>query len=187
MDSALEYHITIKELPVRERPRERLRDYGPSALSTPELLAIILRTGTARENVLTLAQGLLADLKGLEGLANASFPELQNRHGIGEAKAAQLLAALELGRRLAMAKPDERPRITSPADVRNLVLAEMAHLEQEELWVILLNTKNQVLGVEKLYRGSLNASTIRIGELFKAAIRANCAAVILVHNHPSGD
>ncbi|MFQ6014805.1 MAG: DNA repair protein RadC [Anaerolineae bacterium] len=174
-------------MPVSERPRERLQHYGSGSLSTTELLAIILRTGVGGQSVIDLAKGLLAQFGGLTGLARASFSELCAKHGLGVAKAAQLKAALELGRRLLIESPGERQQVKSPADVANLYLLEMGVLEQEELRVILLDTKNRLLAAHTVYRGSLNTSLIRVGELFREAIKANCAAIIVVHNHPSGD
>jgi DNA repair protein RadC len=183
----LEYHATIKELPVSERPRERLLHAGASALSTAELLAIILRVGVGGESVLTVSQRMLARFDGLPGLARASITELTAEHGIGDAKAAQLKAALELGRRLLVASPAERPQVRSPSDAAQLLMAEMSLLDQEHLRLILLDTKNYVLAIPTVYVGSLNTSLIRIGELFRYALRENCAALIVVHNHPSGD
>ena len=186
-DAAPEYHALIRDLPATERPRERLRDYGAGSLSTGELLAIVLRTGASRESVLALASRLLSRYGGLVGLARAGFGELCQERGLGEAKAAQLKAAFELGRRLASAQPEERATVRSPQDVANLLLPEMGLLEQEELRVVLLNTRNQVLGVHTVYRGSVNTSLVRVGELFREAVRQNCPALVLVHNHPSGD
>jgi DNA repair protein RadC len=184
---AADYNYTIKELPSSERPRERLLNYGPGALSTGELLAIILRTGTADENVVRLAQRLLKTFDGLGGLVQASANQLTAQKGLGPAKVAQLKAALELGRRLLVTSPEERPQIRSPADAANLVMSEMGLLEQEHLRVILLDTKNRVLDTPTIYVGSLNTSLIRVGEIFREAIRSNCASLIVVHNHPSGD
>jgi DNA repair protein RadC len=184
---SVEYQPRIRDLPESERPRERLQAYGPGSLSTSELLAIILRTGTKSESVINLGSRLLAQFNGLAGIARASFGDLCDVHGLGQAKAAQLQAALELGKRLMVASPEERPQVKSPADVANLLLLEMGFLEQEQLRVVLLDTKNRVLGIPTIYVGSLNASVIRVGELFREAVRANCAAVIVVHNHPSGD
>ena len=183
----MEYHTLIRDLPAAERPRERLRDYGPAALSNGELLAIILRTGARQESVLSLASRLLSTHRGLVGLAQVSFAELCNEKGLGEAKAAQLKAALELGKRLCSTQPEERAVVRSPADVANLLLTEMGLLEQEHLRVVLLNTRNQVVGIPEVYRGSVNSSLVRVGELFRDAVRQNCAAIVIVHNHPSGD
>ncbi len=177
-----EYYTLIRDLPTSERPRERLRDFGASALSNAELLAIILRTGAHKESVLMMASRLLSSYRGLVGLARVSFGELCNEKGLGEAK-----AALELGRRLSSTQPEERAVVRSPEDIANLLLSEMGLLEQEHLRVVLLNQRNQVLAVPEVYRGSVNTSLIRIAEVFREAIRQNCPAVVLVHNHPSGD
>ena len=186
-DTAPEYHTLISDLPATERPRERLRDYGAGSLSTSELLAIVLRTGSSRESVLALASRLLSRYGGLVGLARAGFGELCQERGLGEAKASQLKAAFELGRRLASAQPEERAIVRTPEDVANLLLSEMGLLEQEELRVVLLNTRNQVLGIHTVYRGSVNTSQVRVAELFREAVRQNCPALVLAHNHPSGD
>jgi DNA repair protein RadC len=185
--TALEYHPTIKDLPVGERPRERLKKYGAGSLSNAELLAIILRTGVGGENVLSLAARLLARFGGLMGLARASFGELCGEKGIGIAKAAQLKAALELGRRLLIASPEERFQVKSPSDAANLMMVEMSILEQEHMRLILLDSKNYVIDTPTMYIGSLNTSVIRVGELFREAIKQNSAALIVTHNHPSGD
>ena len=180
------YIPTIKELPTSERPRERLLEYGVGALSTAELLAIILRTGTKDENVILLSHRLLARFGNLAGLVQANMAEMIAERGLGPAKVAQLKAALELGRRMLVESPEERPQIRAPADAANLVMTEMGVLEQEQLRVIHLDTKNRVLAQPTIYIGSLNTSMIRVGELFREAIRANCASLIVVHNHPSG-
>ncbi|MDH7487009.1 MAG: DNA repair protein RadC [Anaerolineae bacterium] len=183
----VEYHPTIKDLPVSERPRERLEHYGAGALSTAELLAILLRSGVTGESVLRLAERLLIRYGGLTGLAQASFAELCQEKGVGPAKVAQIKAALELGRRLLVASPQERPQVRSPADAANLLMLEMGLLEQEHLRVVLLDTRNRVLEVHTVYVGNLNTSVVRVGEVFREAIKANSAALIVVHNHPSGD
>ncbi len=182
-----EYQPMIRDIPNSERPRERLRHYGANALSTSELLAILLRIGVRGENVIHLAMRLLSDHSGLSGLAKASFSELEATRGIGPAKVTQLKAAFELGRRLLVEAPDERPQIRSPGDAANLVMLEMSLLEQEHLRLILVDTKNRVLEMPTVYIGNLNTSVIRVGELFRHALRANCAGMIVVHNHPSGD
>jgi len=181
------YQARIRDLPSTDRPRERLRDAGPAALSNQELLAILLRTGSARESALALANRLLGRFRGLVGLARAGFAELCAERGLGEAKAAQVQAALELGKRLAAAQPEERAQIRSPEDVANLLVGEMGLLDQEHLRVVLLNTRNQVLGTQEVYRGSVHTAVVRIGELFREALRQNAPCIILVHNHPSGD
>jgi len=187
MKTALEYHPTIKDLPAGERPRERLQKYGAGSLANAELLAIILRTGVGGENVLNLATRLLVKFGGLIGLARAGFSELCGEKGIGVAKAAQLKAAMELGRRLLIASPEERLQVKSPADAANLMMIEMSMLEQEHMRLILLDSKNYILDTPTMYIGSLNTSVIRVGELFREAIKQNSAAIIVIHNHPSGD
>ena len=179
------YRIT--DLAISERPRERLAKLGPGALSNAELIAILLRVGIPGENAVQVGQRLLQTFEGISGLHAASFEEVCAQHGIGEAKACQIKAAIELGNRLRLEKPQERPAINSPADAAALVQYEMSGLEQEELRVIQLNTRNHVLGISKVYQGSLNSSQVRVGELFKEAVRRNSAAIIVVHNHPSGD
>lgn len=179
------YRIT--DLDEAERPRERLQRLGAQALSSAELLAILLRVGVHGENAVQVGQRLMQTFGGLPGLHRASFDEVCAQRGIGEAKAAQVKAAIELGRRLAAEAPDERPAIHSPQDAADLVRYEMSALEQEELRVILLDNRNRMITVEEVYRGSVNSSQVRVGELFKAAVRRNAAALIVVHNHPSGD
>jgi DNA repair protein RadC len=134
-----------------------------------------------------MAERLLSQFGGLAGLAQASHDELCQVHGIGEAKATQIKAALELGRRLLATAPHERPQVRSPADVANLLMLEMSLLEQEHLRAVLLDTKNVVIRVINVYAGNLNTAVVRVGEVFREAIRANCASIIVVHNHPSGD
>ncbi len=183
----VEYRVGLKELPESVRPRERLLAVGAEHLSTAELLAIILRTGGRSGNVLDVANRLLADFKGLAGIKDASVPELRRHDEIGQVKAIELHAAFELGRRLMSLNPIDRPQIRSPLDVAHLLKGEMSALGQEHLRVILLNTKNQVIASPDVYHGSLNTVGVRLGELFREAIRQNSNALILVHNHPSGD
>ncbi len=183
----VEYRPMIRDLPAGERPRERLRDRGARALSNVELLAILLRTGTAAENVLGLATRLLSQHHGLDGLARAGFQELAGEYGVGEAKAAQLQAAIELGKRLSVAPESQRASVRSPQDVADPLMAEMALLDQEHFRVVVLNTKNEVMATPTVFVGSVNATTVRTAEVFREAVRQNCPAVIVVHNHPSGD
>ncbi|MGC8838523.1 MAG: RadC family protein [Anaerolineae bacterium] len=182
-----QYHATIKEWPTSERPRERLQHYGAEALSTAELLGIVLRVGQRGETAVAMARRLLETYGGLRGLAQASFGQLCQERGLSTAKVAQIKACLELGRRLLATAPDERLQIRSPADVANLLLAEMSLLEREEMWVLLLDTRYRLKEVVKLYAGSLNASAVRVAELFRDAVRTNAAAILVTHNHPSGD
>jgi len=183
-----DYKSRITDLAQADRPRERLEMLGPQSLSNPELLAILLRVGIAGENAVRMAERLLNHFGGLPGLHRAAFSELSTVKGMGKAKAAQLVAAIELGRRIASSPADERQPIASPADAANLLMYRLAALEQEYLFVILLDTRNRVIGNPlEVYHGSLNTSLIRVGEVFREAIRLNAAGIIVAHNHPSGD
>jgi DNA repair protein RadC len=179
------YRIT--DLAANERPRERLARLGPQVLTKAELLAILLRVGVAGENAVQVGQRLLNEFDDLAGLHRAPFDELCRQHGIGAAKAAQIKAAIELGSRMANETSKERPTINSPEDAANLVAYDMSALDQEYLKVILLDTRNHVLNIEEVYKGSVNSSQVHVGEVFKAAIRQGASAIIVVHNHPSGD
>ncbi|MEA3396539.1 MAG: DNA repair protein RadC [Chloroflexota bacterium] len=174
-------------MPAEERPRERLAHAGPQALSTTELLAIILRTGVGGENVLNMSTRILAQYGGLAGLARADFAQLEAVKGLGPAKTAQLLAAFELGRRLTLEAPEERLQIRSPADAAHFLTPLIGHKEQENFVVLYLDTRNRVTDREILYKGSLNTSLVRVAEVFRGAIRRNSAGIIVAHNHPSGD
>jgi DNA repair protein RadC len=177
----------IADLHESDRPRERLASLGPQALTNAELIAILLRVGVKGESAVDIGQRLLKKFGGLSGLHRAQFKELVNQHGIGDAKASQIKAAIELGRRLTLESPEERPTINSPADAAALVQYEMSALEQEHLRVMLLDRRNRVLETVEVYKGSVNSSQVRVGEIFKEAIRKNASAVIVIHNHPSGD
>ncbi len=177
----------IRDLPNGDRPRERLRDAGAWSLSNAELLAILLRTGTQSESVLDIAERLLAKAQGLDGLARLSHAELCKFHGFGEAKASQLLAAIELGKRITSTRVDEKPVIRSPHDVEKLLRNEMAFLDQEHFRVIALDTKNRVLSMSDIAVGTVNSTTIRTAEVFREAVQRNAPAIIVAHNHPSGD
>ena len=188
MASEAEYHPRIADLAADDRPRERLEAVGAAGLSHAELLAILLRVGTKGENAARLAERLLAQWGGLPGLHRMSHADLCQVKGIGKAKAAQLMAAIELGRRIAVSSPEERLTISSPADAANLLMYQMSALEQEYLFVILLDTRNRVLGKPlEVYHGSLNTSMIRTAEVFREAVKINAAGLIVAHNHPSGD
>jgi len=167
-------------------PRERLKRLGAEALTTAELIAIILRTGTRGENVVHLAERLLREHHGLVGLARVPLNELTRLKGIGETKAIELRAVFELTQRLKLESIGERPVVNTPRDATDL-LAGMGLLEHEEMRTVLLDTKNRVLAMPLVYSGSLHTTVIRVGELFREAVRQNCAAIIVVHNHPSGD
>jgi DNA repair protein RadC len=150
-------------------------------------LAIILRTGTKNESVLQLAQRLIKEFQGLRMLMNASLEELMKIKGVGEAKAIQLLAAIELGKRIANMKNEERYVIRSPEDGANYVMEELRFLTQEHFVCLFLNTKNEVIHKQTIFIGSLNASIVHPRELFKEAFRRSAASMICLHNHPSGN
>lgn len=177
----------IRELPPTERPRERLAARGAAGLTTAELIALVWGSGARGLGAVDLAEEALARHDGLAGLARASELELVDLPGVGVAKAAQLTASFELGRRLAAAWPSGRWAVRSPRDVADRLLPLMGHLEREELRVVLLNTRNAVLKVVTVYQGNVSSSLVRVGELFRDAVRINAAGAILVHNHPSGD
>jgi DNA repair protein RadC len=181
------YSLTIKDLPPEERPRERLTKHGPEALSTPELLAILLRTGTARESALDVADGIVRHLGGVSGLAEATIEQLSEIRGVGAVKAIEIRAAVELGKRISAFTHAARPVIRCPADVSQLVMSELRHETREHFKVLLLDTRNQVRRVKTVSVGSLTESIVHPREVFREAIQHSCAALIAVHNHPSGD
>ncbi|MCD6303108.1 MAG: DNA repair protein RadC [Anaerolineae bacterium] len=179
--------LRIKELPKSERPRERLQQRGARALSDAELLAIALRTGTRHESALDLARRLQNQFGGLYALARTSIQEICQVPGIGPAKASQIQAALELGRRLVLAGDGSRMQIRDATDASILLMAEIGAEPQEHLCVILLDTKHYVQRIVRLYEGNVNSSFIRPAEVFRDAVKDNATAIILGHNHPSGD
>lgn len=183
----MSYRLTIKELPPDERPRERLQLRGAASLSTSDLLAILLRTGLKGEPATAVAQRLLSDHGGLLGLMRLDVGEMAEIHGLGLAKASTIKAALELASRLVALSGETRPQIASPDDIVNLLGIEMAALDQEQLRVVTLDTKHRVLGSRTVYQGSVNQAQVRIAEVFRDAIKQNATAVVVVHNHPSGD
>jgi DNA repair protein RadC len=181
-----QYKICIREMPEDERPRERLLKYGPEALSNAELLAIILRTGTQKENIINLCSRIFSEYS-IKQLSQANISKLTEIHGIGNAKAAQIAAVFELARKLEGFTDEPRRKIRSPADVYSLLYPKMREQKRERLVALLLDTKNQVLREEVISIGSLNANIVHPREVFKAALMESCASVILSHNHPSGD
>ena len=173
--------LLLRELPVTEQPVVRLHQYGPGALSNAELLEVILGAPEA------MGRELLSHFESMAGLARASIAELQDIRGLGKARAARLKAALELGRRQMLDSPKDAVTVKSPADAAQILLTEMGALEQEELWVLILDTRNRLVAIDKVYRGSLNTAVVRTAELFREATKRSAAAVIISHNHPSGD
>ncbi len=179
--------MRIRELPAAERARERLALRGPAGLTSAELIALVWGSGARGRSAVVLAEDALVRHDGLTGLARASEIELEAIPGVGAAKAAQLAAAFELGRRLLADWPTGRWAIRSPRDVADRLVLQMSRLEREELRVVILNTKNVVLRVVTVYQGNVASSLVRVAELFRDAVRLNATGLILVHNHPSGD
>jgi DNA repair protein RadC len=182
-----ESHASAFGLVASERPRERLASHGPGALSAAELIGIVWGSGGPGRTALDTATDALRRHEGLRGLARASDAELASVAGVGPARAAQLVAAFELGRRVVTDWPQDRWLVRSPRDVGERLVPQMGYLDREELRVILLNTRNAVLKVVTVYQGNVSSSLVRIAELFKDAIRINASGLILAHNHPSGD
>ncbi|MDQ0882926.1 DNA repair protein RadC [Peribacillus sp. V2I11] len=179
--------MLIRDYPKEERPRERFLQDGPQSLSNQELLALLLRTGSREESVLQLSSRLINSFKGLRLLKEASVEELTMIKGIGEAKAIQILASVELGRRISNLNDQDRYVIRSPEDGANYCMEEMRFLSQEHFVCLYLNTKNQVLQKTTVFIGSLNASIVHPREVFKEAFKRSAASIICLHNHPSGD
>lgn len=179
--------IMLRDLPHEERPRERMMHYGAESLSQAELLAILLRTGTRRESAIHIAQRILNQIGSLRQLADLSIEELMTIKGIGPAKAVQLKAGIELGRRMANSRLNEPVTIRSPQDAAELLTEQLRYLQKEHFVCLFLNTKNHVVAQETLSMGSLNASIVHPREVFRAAIKCSSASIICAHNHPSGD
>jgi DNA repair protein RadC len=180
-------HYVLKDIPSDDRPRERLIAVGAEALSHAELLAILLRTGTKRESAVLLASRVLKECGSLRGIVDLSIDELTSIRGIGPAKAVQLRAGIELGRRLARSQQGETLTIRKPSDAANFMMEELRYLKKEHFVCLFLNTKNHVIHRETLSVGTLNASLVHPREVFRAAIKCSSASIICLHNHPSGD
>ena len=180
-------YATIHDLPESARPREMLRDLGAHRLSDRDLIAILLRSGRRGENVLTLSDRVLKSFPDLRSLAGARLDEICQIKGIGEAKGCQILAALELGKRSGDFAHNRRKAILRSDDAYDLIKGEMAWLDNEELRVLLLNIKNQVMANETIYKGTVNSASVRVSEVLRPAVRSNSAKMIVAHNHPSGD
>lgn len=182
-------HIkTIKEIPLNDRPREKMAANGAAVLTDAELIAILLRTGTAEKSAIDIASEMTADgglYKRLAGITRLN--ELTNIKGLGQAKAATVLAALEIGRRIASAKPIEKIHLSCPQDVADFLMPRLRYAAKEQFVVILLNNKNKVIGTEVVSEGSLSSSIVHPREVYAPAILHHAAAIMVAHNHPSGD
>jgi len=180
--------FTIHDLPVSERPRERLQRFGVEALSAQEILALILGRGIAGESVTVTAQRLLTQFGSLKGIAGASVEELSQVKGIGLAKASQIKAAFELANRLeGYPELGKKPPVKTPDEVVSLVKGRLKGKKQEHFLVLLLDTRGQLIKTSEISVGSLDSSIVHPREVFKEAISASAASVVFVHNHPSGD
>ena len=177
--------MKILDLPKQNRPRERLQKHGPQALSDAELFAIILRTGTINENVIDMSNRLIKEY-GIDKLFDCSLKELQKIKGIGPSKAMQLLAMAELGKRNSQAKTPIK-KITQAKDVFDLFHERLKNEKQEHFYILMLNTKNHIIGEHLVSKGVLDAAILEPREVFRPAIKAAASRIILVHNHPSGD
>lgn len=184
----IEKSYTLKDLPVSERPREKLYSHGVSALSNAELLAILIRTGHKEDTALDVAQRILSmDDRGIEFLEDTTIQELTQIKGIGNCKAAQILAAVEIGKRITRIGTHDRIKVTTPGILADLMMDEMRYLNKEYFKIAILDTKNQILTIENISIGTLNASIVHPRDVFKIAIKRNANSIILIHNHPSGD
>ncbi|QEY19259.1 JAB domain-containing protein [Psychrobacillus sp. AK 1817] len=179
--------LMIRDVHIADRPRERLIRQGAESLSNQELLAILLRTGTKQESVLHLANRVLGFFEQIQELKNATMEEMMTVKGIGQAKAVQLLAAVELGKRLSQQKTNEKFTIRSPKDAATYLMPEMSSLTQEHFVTLFLNVKNQILHKQTIFIGSLNASIVHPREIFREAVKRSAASIICAHNHPSGN
>ena len=182
-------HIkSIKEIPLNDRPREKMAANGAAVLTDAELIAILLRTGTAEKSAIDIASELTADgglYKRLAGITRLN--ELTNIKGLGQAKAATVLAALEIGRRIASANPLEKIHLSCPQDVADFLMPRLRYAAKEQFVVILLNSKNKVIGTEVVSEGSLSSSIVHPREVYAPAMLHHAAAIMVAHNHPSGD
>jgi DNA repair protein RadC len=178
---------TIRELATDDRPRERLLEHGPEVLSDGELVALILGSGMKGENVVDVARGLLATIGGLPGLARAEPKALQRTRGLGPAKAAQLAAAIELGRRVQQTDPDSRPKLATPEQVFQLLGARLLGRPKEEFYVLALDARARLLGAANAIHGGVSHIPVHTADVFREAIILEAVSVILVHNHPSGE
>lgn len=181
------YSTAVREMPEEDRPRERLARLGPEALRDAELIAVLFRTGTRSQSAVTLAENALREFGDLRALARASIEELQQVKGLGRVKAIEIKAALELGKRLSAHTSKGRPRISGADDVARLLMARYKECENEVFKAMLLNTKNEVLKTVDVSSGGLDGTSAMPRDVFRQAVREGASAVIVCHNHPSGD
>ncbi len=179
--------LRIDDLPSSDRPRERMATEGVQALTNGELLAILLNSGTTEMSAIDLGNHILNELGGFSGIHREDLSRLLEIKGVGLAKASRIKAAVEVGRRLANERLETGVQLKTPEDIAELVGHEMRGMQQEELWVLMVNSRNKYLGRHELYKGSQDATTVRVGEIFKEAVRRNVYGIVLVHNHPSGN
>ncbi|MFJ7933531.1 DNA repair protein RadC [Sporosarcina sp. NPDC096371] len=183
----LQPKMMIRDVHIADRPRERLINQGASSLSNQELIAILLRTGTKEESVLVLANRILSSFDKIQDLKDATIEELMSVKGVGKAKAVQLLAAAEIGKRLYRKHSDGRYTIRSPEDAASYLMTDMSSLSQEHFVVLFLNVKNEVLHKQTIFIGSLNSSIVHPREIFREAVKRSAASIVVAHNHPSGN
>ncbi len=183
----MDNNLKISNIPKDERPREKLIKFGPESLSNKELLAVILRCGTRGENILSLSDRILSEVNGLDGLLNISFDDAMKIKGIKEGKASQILALSELFKRFNTLRANSMSSISRPQDVADMLVNEMKSLSQEVLKLLVLNTKNKIIKIKDVFKGTLNSSIVHPREIYSEAIKSGGASIIICHNHPSGD
>ena len=180
--------IKVIDMPEEERPIEKLLISGPEALTNAELLAVILRTGTRGENIISLSTRIICEFNGLDGLLQAGLDEITSIKGIKNIKASQIIAIGELVKRInTLNLVRAGKNISSPTDIANILMKEMVVLKQEVLKLIMLDTKNNIIGIKDVFKGSLNTSIVHPREIFKEALKKSSSSIIICHNHPSGD
>ncbi|MDM8534840.1 DNA repair protein RadC [Clostridiaceae bacterium HSG29] len=180
-------YFMIKEMPALERPREKMINHGTKRLSNAELIAILIHTGNKKQNAIELSHEIINNVGGLSGLTDITFEELTSIKGIGTAKACNILAALELNKRVSAFSIKKKMKITSPNDVCNIFMDELRYEKKEQFIIVLLNTKSEMISTEVISMGNLNSSIVHPREVYKFAIKKSAASVLFIHNHPSGD
>ncbi|WP_143315655.1 DNA repair protein RadC [Clostridium sp. HBUAS56017] len=183
----MDNNLKISDIPSNERPIEKLMNFGADTLSNQELLAIILRCGTKGQNILNLSGKILSEVHGLNGILNVTYDDIKRIKGVKTVKASQVLALAELFRRFNTLKADNKITINSPKDIADMLMIEMANLNQEILKLIILSTKNKIIKIKDVFKGTLNSSLVHPREIYCEAIKNSGASIIICHNHPSGD